>query len=337
MSTAKKVHLMSFAIQTNNLTKTFFVNKKAVTAVNGINLTVQTGEIFGFLGPNGAGKTTTMRMLTTLLKPTAGTALVAGYDLATQAELVRTHIGYVSQAGGLERSATARENLMLQARIYGQSVKQASERVAELIEAFDLGAFADRYVETYSGGQRRRVDIALGLVHKPNLLFLDEPTVGLDPQSRAHVWEQIRKLREQGTTIFLTTHYLDEADNLCDRIAIVDRGVIVALDTPLALKRLIESDVIVLGMSEQTLALLDPHALFSPLTDIREIMKEKESVRLLVRHGEALLPQVLRICDTAGITLTTLALHHPTLDDVFLQRTGRSLQTDVDTLPQENN
>lgn len=323
---------MSFAIQTDNLTKTFSINKKTVTAVNGINLTVNSGEIFGFLGPNGAGKTTTMRMLTTLLKPTGGTALVAGFDLATQQELVRAHIGYVSQSGGLEGSATARENLILQARIYGKSVQEASLRVEELIKAFGLEEFADRRVETYSGGQRRRVDIALGLVHNPKLLFLDEPTVGLDPQSRANIWEQIRKLREQGTTIFLTTHYLDEADNLCDRVAIVDHGVIVALDSPAALKRLIASDIIVLETPKQSPAqittpnidALDLHALFMPIADVREVIKEKDSIRLLVRHGEALLPDILRLCDKAGIVLSTIALHHPTLDDVFLQKTGRS-------------
>jgi ABC-2 type transport system ATP-binding protein len=323
---------MSFAIQTNNLTKTFSVNKKSVNAVNGINLTVNTGEIFGFLGPNGAGKTTTMRMLTTLLKPTTGTALVAGYDLATQPELVRANIGYVSQTGGLEGSATARENLILQARVFGKSAKESSARVDELIKAFDLEEFADRYVQTYSGGQRRRVDIALGLVHNPKLLFLDEPTVGLDPQSRAHVWGEIRKLREQGTTIFLTTHYLDEADNLCDRVAIVDHGIIVALDSPIALKRQIASDIIVLEVAKQTLEqisgqnieALDVNALFASIPDVREVIKEKESIRLLVRHGEALLPDVLRLCDKSGIALTTIALHHPTLDDVFLQKTGRS-------------
>jgi ABC-2 type transport system ATP-binding protein len=315
---------MSLAIQTNNLTKTFSINKKEVTAVNGINLEVYTGEIFGFLGPNGAGKTTTMRMLTTLLKPTSGTALVAGYDLSTQAELVRKHIGYVSQSGGLERSATARENLILQAQIYGKNFYEASVRVDELIIDFELGGFADRYVETYSGGQRRRADIALGLVHKPKLLFLDEPTVGLDPQSRAHVWEQIKKLRKQGTTIFLTTHYLDEADNLCDRVAIVDHGIIVALDSPIALKRQIASDIIVLGVPEQTIDTLDTATLFASIADVREVIKEKESLRLLVRHGETLLPQILRLCDTAGIELISIALHHPTLDDVFLQKTGRS-------------
>jgi len=314
---------MSFAIQIHNLTKIFSSKKNAVPAVNGINLAVYTGEIFGFLGPNGAGKTTTMRILTTLLKPTTGTANIVGYDLATQSELVRANIGYVSQSGGLEGSATARENLIMQARIYGQSAKEASLRVEQLIKDFDLGEFADRYVETYSGGQRRRTDIALGLVHKPKLLFLDEPTVGLDPQSRAHVWEQIRTLRKQGTTIFLTTHYLDEADNLCDRVAIVDHGVIVALGSPLSLKRQVANDVIVLEMSQYTVDWMDL-SMFTAIHDVHQVIKEVGCIRLFVRHGEVLLPDILRLCDNAGVATKAIALYHPTLDDVFLQKTGHS-------------
>ena len=228
---------MHSIIDVKNLKKTFTSNKTTVTAVDGINLVVHPGEIFGFLGPNGAGKTTTMRILTTLLKATSGTATVVGYDLMSQSEKVRTHIGYVSQAGGLERNATARENLVLQARLYNFNKSEAKDRANELINTLKLTDFADRLVETYSGGQRRRVDIALGMVHKPKLLFLDEPTIGLDPQSRAHVWQEIKKLKTHGTTIFFTTHYLDEADMICDRVAIVDRGKIVAIGTPEALKR----------------------------------------------------------------------------------------------------
>lgn len=230
-------------IEVKDLRKTFASDGKAVNAVNGINLTVNSGEIFGFLGPNGAGKTTTMRMLTTLLKPTSGKATIAGFDLFRQSDMVRIHIGYVSQTGGLERSATTRENLVLQARLYGFSKAQAEHRAQELITALQLGEFADRLVETYSGGQRRRADIALGMVHKPKLLFLDEPTIGLDPQSRAHIWQEVKNLRNQGTTIFFTTHYLDEADMFCDRIAIVDHGMVVAIGTPEELKREIAADV----------------------------------------------------------------------------------------------
>lgn len=227
---------MHSMIEIKNLRKVYLSGTAQVKAVDGIDLSVHKGEIFGFLGPNGAGKTTTMRILTTLLKPTSGTVHVAGFDLGAEPDMVRKSIGYVSQTGGLERSATARENLVLQARLYGMSKTEAQARAAELINSLGIAAFADRLVETYSGGQRRRADIALGMVHKPKLLFLDEPTIALDPQSRAQIWEEIKKLKTHGTTIFFTTHYLDEADIYCDRIAIVDNGKIVALGTPESLK-----------------------------------------------------------------------------------------------------
>jgi ABC-2 type transport system ATP-binding protein len=223
-------------IEISGLKKVFSSKNGPVFAVNGINFTVTKGEIFGLLGPNGAGKTTTMRMLTTLLKPTSGSAFIAGYDLQNQSDMIRTHIGYVSQKGGLERNATARENLVLQARIYGMSALQAQDRAQQLISALDLASFSDRLVETYSGGQRRRVDIALGMVHSPAILFLDEPTIGLDPRSRAHIWQEIKKLKSYGTTILFTTHYLDEADMFCDRVAIINHGQVVALGTPKDLK-----------------------------------------------------------------------------------------------------
>src|SRR5579859_4408204 len=259
---------MSAIIETNNLRKTFSSGPTAVEAVKGIDLVVNQGEIFGFLGPNGAGKTTTMRMLTTLLRPTSGTAIIAGYDLMTQEEKVRMHIGYVSQSGGLERGASARENLELQARIFQFNKQDAQVRADELIKAFGIESFADRDVETYSGGQRRKADIACGMVHRPKLLFLDEPTVGLDPQSRIQVWEQMKKLRSQGTTIFFTTHYLDEADLLCDRVAIVDQGKIVAIDTPRSLKAQIANDVIIVGMTQHGLDTLDTSRFFSHLHGI---------------------------------------------------------------------
>jgi ABC-2 type transport system ATP-binding protein len=221
-------------------------------------------------------------------------------------------------------SASGRENLELQGRIYGLSKEAAKLRAAELIKVLNLTDFADRLVETYSGGQRRRCDLALGMVHKPKLLFLDEPTVGLDPQSRAYLWEEIKQLRNRGTTIFLTTHYLDEADVLCDRIAIVDKGKLIALDTPTALKRQIGHDVVVLGLPAQQVEQLNVDQVFSGLSDIREIIKEREAIRFLVHHGEALLPTMLRRCDAAQLTLSTISLHHPTLDDVFLQKTGHS-------------
>jgi ABC-2 type transport system ATP-binding protein len=224
-------------IETKGLTKTFKTRQGSVEAVRGVNLQVEQGEIFGFLGPNGAGKTTTMRMLATLLTPTGGDAQVCGYNLLHEPGKVRNKIGYVSQIGGAVPTDNTRENLLLQGRLYGMSKADAEARTEDLIKKLDLGSFAGRLVQTYSGGQRRRLDLALGMMHKPALLFLDEPTTGLDPQSRARVWDEVRRLHDDGMTIFLTTHYMDEADALCDRLAIIDRGRLLQEGTPLQLKQ----------------------------------------------------------------------------------------------------
>ena len=227
---------MADIITTVNLKKSFKRGRQEVLAVKGVTFSVAKGEIFGFLGPNGAGKTTTMRMLSTLLTPTSGEVRVASLDLSAGAEEIRKRIGYVSQVGGMLRDATGRENLTFQARLYGMNKKQGEARAAELIKLFGAEAYADRPVSTYSGGQRRIFDLASGIIHRPELLFLDEPSTGLDPQNRAHVWEQVRKIHNQGTTVFLTTHYLDEADALCDRIAVMDKGDLMAMGTPAELK-----------------------------------------------------------------------------------------------------
>ncbi len=233
---------MTNIIETKDLRKVFKKPGRGqggaeVVAVHGISFEVKKGEIFGFLGPNGAGKTTTMRMLSTLLIPSSGEVYIAGLNLRAGAEEIRHKIGYVSQVGGMLREASGRENLVFQARLYGMSEREAETRAQELIELFDLSGYADRRTTTYSGGQRRIFDLASGIIHKPELLFLDEPSTGLDPQNRTHVWEQVRKLHKQGTTIFLSTHYLEEADALCGKVAIMDKGRIVALDTPLNLKK----------------------------------------------------------------------------------------------------
>ena len=217
-----------------------------IEAVRGVSLRVARGEIVGFLGPNGAGKTTTLRMLTTLLPIDGGSATVAGLDVRRQPGQVRARIGYVSQLGGADELATGRENLTLQGRLYGGSRADVARRVGEVLERFDLAGFADRRVRTYSGGQRRRLDVALGVVHEPEILFLDEPSTGLDPQNRASLWDHIRGLRDRGTTVFLTTHYLDEADVLCDSIVIIDHGTVVAEGSPRALKQEVAGDAIVL-------------------------------------------------------------------------------------------
>ncbi|MDX3133702.1 ATP-binding cassette domain-containing protein [Streptomyces europaeiscabiei] len=224
-------------ISTAGLARTFQTKRGPVEAVRGIDLTVRPAEILGFLGPNGAGKTTTLRMLTTLLPPTGGAATVAGHDLATDPAGVRRACGYVAQSGGVDPQITVREELVTQGRLYRLTKSQAVERAAELARDLDLTELLDRKCAVLSGGQRRRLDIAMALTHRPRVLFLDEPTTGLDPGSRADLWELVRRLRdEHGTTVFLTTHYLDEADALADRIVVVDQGLVVADDTPGALK-----------------------------------------------------------------------------------------------------
>src|ERR1017187_10261349 len=223
---------MDNVITTRDLRKSFPAQGGQVEAVRGVSIDVARGEIFGFLGPNCAGKTTTLRMLTTLLPIDAGSATVAGLDVARQPGAVRSRIGYVSQLGGADELATGRENLILQGRLYGGAPAQLRRRAEEVAGLLGLSEFADRRVTTYSGGQRRRLDVALGIVHQPEVLFLDEPSSGLDPQNRANLWDHVRALRSRGTTIFLTTHYLEEADVLCDRLMIMDHGEIVAEGPP---------------------------------------------------------------------------------------------------------
>jgi ABC-2 type transport system ATP-binding protein len=312
-------------IETHALRKSFKTRKGAIEAVQGVDLQVDSGEIFGFLGPNGAGKTTTLRMLATLLVPDGGRATVAGQDLLREPARVRERIGYVSQAGGVDSSATARENLVLQARLYSLSKPAAQARAAELIDVLELGAFADR-AGNYSGGQKRRLDLALGMVHRPALLFLDEPTTGLDPQSRARLWEEVRKLRSSGATVFLTTHYLEEADALCDRLAIIDGGRIVASGTPDALKRQIAGDVVTIGLDAHNGELHRAQELLRAQPFVRELHDGDGALQLYVERGEDALPAILRTLDGAHLQLRTIALARPTLDDVFLRQTGRSLR-----------
>ena len=325
-------------IEARGLARTFTSRKRAVEAVRGVDLTVSDGEIVGFLGPNGAGKTTTLRMLTTLLRPTAGTATVAGADLLADPLGVRRRIGYVPQAigatgGGSDPNATVGEELTFQAKLYRVPPGEVAGRVALLTSQLDLGGLDDRLVKTLSGGQRRRLDIALGLVHSPRLVFLDEPTTGLDPQSRSNLWDHIRRLREElGTTVFLTTHYLEEADALCDRILVIDYGKIVAEGAPEDLKRRISGDVITLSVSggpDAAKGVLASHE------GVRDTAVSGRSLRLTVDRGEEALPGLLRALDAAGITLESIQLARPSLDDVFLTVTGRSLREDApDSAPQ---
>jgi len=310
-------------IETHELRRTFKSRGGSVDAVRGVDLCVEAGEIFGFLGPNGAGKTTTLRMLATLLKPTGGQATVAGADLAREPQTVRRRIGYVPQGGSTDPAETGRGELVIQGRLYGMDKAAARARAAEVLAALDLEAAADRPTSTYSGGMRRRLDVGLGIIHRPQVLFLDEPTTGLDPQARARMWDEIRGLRERGTTVFLTTHYLEEADALADRLAIIDHGTIVAEGTADALKRQVAGDVITLGVDgdhDQVLATVRDQAF------VREASSEDELIRLYVDQGDTAVPQILRILDGAGLSARTITLARPSLDDVFLRQTGRSLR-----------
>jgi ABC-2 type transport system ATP-binding protein len=316
-------------IEARGLGRTFRTRRGAVEAVSGVDLAVQQGEIVGFLGPNGAGKTTTFRMLTTLLRPTSGTATVVGSDLIGNPVGVRRGIGYVPQAvgavgGGSDPNSTVREELVLQGRLYRKPAAEAVRRADLLVRQLDLAGLERRRTKTLSGGQRRRLDIALGLVHSPRVIFLDEPSTGLDPQSRGNLWDHIRRLRQEfGTTVFLSTHYLDEADALCDRVLVIDHGKVVAEGRPEDLKRRLSGDIITLSVNG------DPsivHGTFAGRADIREITLKGCTMRLTVQHGEKVLPELLRILDGAGVTLNSVQLVSPTLDDVFLTLTGRGLR-----------
>jgi ABC-2 type transport system ATP-binding protein len=313
-------------IETHDLRRVFKTRGGDVEAVAGVDLRIEAGEIFGFLGPNGAGKTTTLRMLATLLPATAGDATIAGCDLRREPQKVRERIGYVGQQGGTDPQITGRRELVFQGRLYRLSKAESGRRAAELISKLELDDCADRPTKSYSGGQRRRLDIGLGLIHQPPTLFLDEPTTGLDPQARARLWEEVKRLRERGTTVFLTTHYMDEADVLCDRLAIIDHGRIVAEGTPDELKRQIAGDVVTIGvMGDQGAAL----ELLQAQSFVREAGSEDGTLRLYVDRGEVAMPAILRILDGAGLELRTIALTRPSLDDVFLRQTGRSLREEA--------
>jgi ABC-2 type transport system ATP-binding protein len=313
-------------IETSGLRRVFKGHGKkdsGVEAVAGVDLKVEAGQIFGFLGPNGAGKTTTLRILATLLPPTSGTARVVGFDVARHPDKVRERIGYVAQSGGSYRESTGREELIIQGRLFGMTKAASAARAKEILDALDLADAADRTCKTYSGGMRRRLNIGIGMVHRPPLLFLDEPTTGLDPQARARMWDEIRALRETGTTVFLTTHYLEEADALCDCLAIIDHGRIVAEGSPDDLKREIAGDIVTVGVNGHSEAVV---ALLQSQPFVREASLEDGLVRLYVDRGEEAVPQVLRLLDGHGLAPSTMNLHRPSLDDVFLKKTGRSLR-----------
>ncbi|MGW0485420.1 ATP-binding cassette domain-containing protein [Nonomuraea sp. NPDC003214] len=309
-------------IHARGLTRVFTMKKETVEAVRGIDLDVEPGRLVAFLGPNGAGKSTTLRMLTTLLPPTSGTAVVAGRDVARDPAGVRARIGYVGQRNSAGENFRVRDELVTQGRCYGLTTAQARARAAELLELLDLEPLATRKPGTLSGGQRRRLDIALGLIHRPDLLFLDEPSTGLDPGSRADIWAHILRLRETyGTTIFLTTHYLDEADSMAERVIVIDGGRVIADGTAERLKNDLAGDRL-------TITTRTGH-------DAAEAARigggeaDGLTVRVRVANAAAALPEYLRALEAAGIEVATAETARPTLDDVFLSLTGRKLDDDL--------
>ena len=316
-------------IHTRSLTKDFVVSAtNTVHAVRGITLDIEPGELVAVLGPNGAGKSTTMRMLTTLIQPTAGSATVAGHDVVTESARVRRLIGYVGQGNGAGHNQRAGDELCSQGLIYGLDRRDARRRAAELLEALDLSDLASRKVSSLSGGQRRRLDVAMGLVHSPSLLFLDEPSTGLDPQNRANLWEHILQMRANASTpmtIMLTTHYLDEADSMAGRVVVVDHGEVIADDTADALKAELAGDRIVVTV-DQPGGLSELARLVGNLTGSREISVDGAEVSARVIDGPRALPELLRAADRADVHIGTAQIHRPTLDDVFLTLTGRSLR-----------
>ena len=310
---------MPNAITANQIARSF----GDVKAVTGVDLEVKEGEIYGFLGPNGAGKSTVVRMLTTLLSPTSGSAQILGMDVVKQANDVRLQIGVALQEASLDKKQTGREILTLQGRLYGLNKKQIEKRIAEVSHVIDSDAI-DRKIGTYSGGMERRLDLAASIMHNPKLLFLDEPTTGLDPQSRASVWEEVRRLNtDLGTTIFLTTQYLEEADELSDRVGIMNKGALVAEGSPTDLKKSVGSDVIQVKIDQQTDA---AKALLSELSSVEKVESGPKGLLISVNNGAAAVSSIAVALNDAQINVQELTLRTPTLDDVFLDLTGDRIE-----------
>jgi ABC-2 type transport system ATP-binding protein len=318
------------AIAAVQLRRTF---KGGIEAVRDIDLTVGPGEVFGFLGPNGAGKTTTVRMLCTLLPPTAGHATVAGLDVVDDAAEVRRRIGVALQEIGLDPVQTGRELLQLQCGLYGITGQRGRQRTEELLELVGLTEAADRRTKTYSGGMKRRLDLASALVHSPEVLFLDEPTTGLDPASRMTIWDEVRRINAGGATIFLTTQYLEEADQLCDRLAIIDGGAIVAEGTPEELKAEMGHDVVTVALEGADQAATE--AALQGLLGLASIVPERDGLALYIDNGAAAIAEIVRRLDGESITVGPISVARPSLDDVFLKATGRRLEGAEQDNPEE--
>lgn len=307
-------------IKAAGLTKVF---NKSLVAVDHIDFSVNQGEIFGFLGPNGAGKTTTINMLITILKPTEGKASILGYDIAKQNSEVRHSIGVVPQDYTADEDLTGYENVLLCADLYGISREISKKRAADLLELVELTAFKDKKVQTYSGGMRRRLELACGLINRPKVLFLDEPTLGLDVQTRAATWNYIKTLKKEfGMTLFMTTHYLEEADALCDRIAIIDHGRIIVVGTPTDLKDSLGGDIITVAIKKD----VDITGLVEKIEHVKEVKKENGAYMIKSENGEVTAPLIIEALRKEGHVVTRLSLTKPTLNEVYLQYTGRSLR-----------
>jgi ABC-2 type transport system ATP-binding protein len=294
--------------------------------VDKLNIGVEQGEIFGLLGPNGAGKTTTISMLCTILKPTSGTAKVNGFDIVKQATQVRKSIGIVFQDPSIDDRLTGKENLYMHANLYGVPPNEQRSRIEKVLKLVELEDRANDILRTYSSGMRRRLEIARGLIHYPKILFLDEPTIGLDPQTRDHIWVYIKELKEtQDITIVLTTHYMEEADRLSDRVAIIDYGKIVAQDTPTQLKKTLEGDVITIRTKEAERLL----TVIATRINILKNSRKQDTLEITVKDGEALVPRIVEIAAENKINIEAVVLRQPSLEDVFLHYTGRAIRPEA--------
>jgi ABC-2 type transport system ATP-binding protein len=313
---------MPHAIETHQLTKMY----NSLKAVDTLDIAVESGEVFGLLGPNGAGKTTALSMLCTILKPTSGTATVNGFDIVKEANKVRKSIGIVFQDPSVDDRLTARENLYMHANLYGVPSSEQKERINRILKLVELEDRADDLLRTYSGGMRRRLELGRGLIHYPKVLFLDEPTVGLDPQTRDHIWKYIKELKEShDITVVLTTHYMDEADRLSDRIAIMDHGKIVVLDSPQNLKETLEGDVITVRANNiETLA-----KLVSKWLGFNKARTVDGALEITVRGGKAAMPRIMEMASQNNIYVESLVSREPNLEDVFLHYTGRTIRQDT--------
>ena len=312
------------AIEVRDLRKTY---AGGVVALDGVSFAVAPGEVFALLGPNGAGKSSTVRILATLSAPSAGTAFVGGIDVAARPREVRLRIGYVAQASGVDLTATGRENLTLQGQLYRLPAAALRTRVGELLELFELRGAADRAAITYSGGMKRRLDVAMGLVHRPEVLFLDEPTTGLDPESRTVMWEEVRGLARQGLTLLLTTHYLEEADQLAQRLAILDRGRVVAEGTPEALKAKLRGDRVSVELADRG-QVAAAREVLGGLDEVAAVLVDGTTLYAQVAHSASALPSLLAALDRAGLAVAQVALSRPSLDDVYLDATGHAYRSE---------